>query len=825
MSRATALRTLALVCASFLTPVSQAADTSHAGVTLSGPGSVGVYSMSGGEIKIGLTPDEVKALEKTTAKEAVVLLTPILTRINAQIAQLADTRREDKIALGVAEAFLATIKGKKIPTSEWSVEFGEATRSYLRLGASIEATPVTSERIGALVSRADAMRRKGDFAEADAVLAEAAEMATKDAEQVQQRALTSARQAASLYASRANLAFARLERRQGAIFLERAFELRKNDVSIETVSWLVDAGRAWMTDGNSTAALHALSTAQDAATSRVAAKPDSLDWQRTLSVTYMDIGDIQRDALGDTEAALKNYQASLELAERLAAGDPGNARAQRDLLISYLHTAELQAWRGDYSSAITKLQAALAIADHQSASNPADVLWQRDKFATRASIANVQGMQGHIAAAFENYKTALTIAQGLSANDPANAQWQIYVARIHGSIGNIEALRSHSAEALKNFEASLAIREHLAGTDPGNTQWLDSVASDYERIGDLQAYLGEFSEASTSMNAGLAIRQRLAQVDARNARWQDDLSTCFEKLGAVQVAQGAFSMALAGLQASIVIRKRLADSDPHAARWQRSLSEAYDDIGDAQIAAGDFIGARKSFQEGLELRERLSASDSRNSIWQRDVAVSYGKLGDVDVARGDLAAALERYHASLSIRERLAAGSPKDIFWQIELARDYGRIGDLLNSKGDQSAALISLQSAAAIWKRLIASYPENAKNLQWQVYLSETFGSVGEAQFNGGDKTEAAKSYQASLELRNRVSELDPSNLLWQRAIATSCWKLANLGEVYVSVEKRRELLQQGLSILIRLSGPNSSQGSIAIRADDFQKALDGLR
>ncbi|HEV7443683.1 MAG TPA: hypothetical protein VGO18_13900, partial [Steroidobacteraceae bacterium] len=213
----------ALLSASFLASAVQAADVKPTPtVSVTGNGSVGVVSMSGGEIKVGLTPDEVRALEKATAKDAVALLTPILARINSQIAQLAGTAREDKIALGVAEAFLATIKGKRIPTSEWSVEFGEATRNYLRLGTNIEATPVTSEKIKDLVSRADAARKLGKFDEADATLAEAADLATQDAQRIQQQAVSSTRQAASLYVSRASLAFTRLERSQAATLLEKA---------------------------------------------------------------------------------------------------------------------------------------------------------------------------------------------------------------------------------------------------------------------------------------------------------------------------------------------------------------------------------------------------------------------------------------------------------------------------------------------------------------------------------------------------------------------------------------------------------------------------
>ena len=350
----------ALVAGCLLASAAHAADAKAPGVSVTGSGNVGIGSMSGGQINIGLRPDEVQALQKATAKEAVALLAPILTRINAQIAQHTGTAREDKIALGVAEAFLATIKGKKIATSDWSVEFGEAARNYLRLGASIEATPVTSDRIKVLVGRADMARKLGQFDQADTALSEAADLATQDAQRIQQQALASTRQAASLYASRANLAFTRLERSQGASLLEKAFELRKGDVSGETIWWLINAGDAWLTEGQSGAALRAYMTAKASAEAALAGEPRNTEWQRDLFVSYIKIGDVQA-AQGDSAAALKSFQAGLAIAERLAAGDPRNTEWQRDVATSCWKLASLGEVGGSVQARRVLLQHGLGI--------------------------------------------------------------------------------------------------------------------------------------------------------------------------------------------------------------------------------------------------------------------------------------------------------------------------------------------------------------------------------------------------------------------------------------------------------------------------------
>ena len=59
---------------------------------------------------------------------------------------------------------------------------------------------------------------------------------------------------------------------------------------------------------------------------------------------------------GDRPAALKSYRASMEIAERLAEADPGNALWQRDLIISFVRLNEVT---GDRTYAQQALDVAL----------------------------------------------------------------------------------------------------------------------------------------------------------------------------------------------------------------------------------------------------------------------------------------------------------------------------------------------------------------------------------------------------------------------------------------------------------------------------------
>ena len=70
-----------------------------------------------------------------------------------------------------------------------------------------------------------------------------------------------------------------------------------------------------------------------------------------------------RRAQGDLGRALQAYEARLAIAERLAAGDPGNAGWQRNLSISHEKIGDVRVDQGDLGGALQAYEAGLAIAE------------------------------------------------------------------------------------------------------------------------------------------------------------------------------------------------------------------------------------------------------------------------------------------------------------------------------------------------------------------------------------------------------------------------------------------------------------------------------
>ena len=109
--------------------------------------------------------------------------------------------------------------------------------------------------------------------------------------------------------------------------------------------------------GDTQGALAAARQAQQIFQALAAQQPNSVDFQRELSVSDFEVGDVLV-AQGDLAAALASYQARLAISERLARSDPGNAELQRDVALSQTRIGDVLVAQGNLSAALNPIRQA-----------------------------------------------------------------------------------------------------------------------------------------------------------------------------------------------------------------------------------------------------------------------------------------------------------------------------------------------------------------------------------------------------------------------------------------------------------------------------------
>jgi tetratricopeptide (TPR) repeat protein len=168
--------------------------------------------------------------------------------------------------------------------------------------------------------------------------------------------------------------------------IERFEEITRLDPGVHW-DW-VELGRLYVDAGRLDNALRAAQAAANSASN-----------DRDRSVALDSLGDVQ-SAQGDLSAALKSFQDSLAIRDRLARADPGNAAWQRDLSVSFNKIGDVQSAQGDLSAALKSFQDSLAIADRLARADPGNAAWQRDLIISNVKLSAVTGDKSYLEKAF-----------------------------------------------------------------------------------------------------------------------------------------------------------------------------------------------------------------------------------------------------------------------------------------------------------------------------------------------------------------------------------------------------------------------------------------
>ncbi|QMW21727.1 tetratricopeptide repeat protein [Sandaracinobacteroides saxicola] len=293
--------------------------------------------------------------------------------------------------------------------------------------------------------------------------------------------------------------------------------------------------------------------------------------EREQSIVANERGDIAV-AEGDLPAARAAYAASLAIAERLAARDPGNSARQRDLSISHNKLGDIAVAEGDLPAARAAYAASLAIAERLAARDPGNSEWQRDLSVSHDRLGNIARAEGNLPAARAAYVASLAIRDRLAARDPGNSEWQRDLSVSHNKLGDIARAEGDLPAARAAYAADLAIAERLAARDPGNSEWQRDLSVSHERLGDIARAEGDLPAARAAYAAGLAIRESLAARDPGNSKWQRDLSVSHERLGDIAVAEGDLPAAFACYRRSLPIAQALAEKWPTNPGFAKDLA-------------------------------------------------------------------------------------------------------------------------------------------------------------------------------------------------------------------------------------------------------------
>ena len=438
--------------------------------------------------------------------------------------------------------------------------------------------------------------------------------------------------------------------------------------------------------------------------------------QLELATAYERIGSIQGNSyysnLGDTEGALRSYQTSVALLERITTTAPNKRAVKRQLAASY------------------------------------------------AGLADLLYVKTELPEALKNYERAVGLLRGLVEEDRANEGLRNDLAILYSHLGDLKGIPGGSnlgdtQGALTAHREALRLRQELVSSNPTNHEWQFELASGLSSVGFLTNAVGDTNGASELLRRSIALLEGLAAAEPNNARYRMELLTEYMRFGSVLYDDGQYAEAADFARRTIKqLEATIADESKNSLTTY-NLAMALNFLGRNLTRLGDVKGALESHARALTINEKLLEADSTSTDMKRTVWLTYQRTAEAYFAGRDFPAALERYRRAVAMEEALLAAAPLNEQAHDDHSIGLGGLGLTLGELGDLRGGRDVLVRASVEAEDLVKQSPSNAR-LQSRLALRlEEQGQLSTQLAQRSKSGEAASNWRASRDPLARSLEI----------------------------------------------------------------------
>ena len=303
----------------------------------------------------------------------------------------------------------------------------------------------------------------------------------------------------------------------------------------------------------------------------------------------------------------------------------------------------------------------------------------------------------------------------------------------------------------------------------------DATARMYRDLGDTPAALAEFKKAA-----------EIYQTILDKADEGPDKEVVKKNLMIVLISQGQTSLRTGSPADARIYYEQAAQlagrlENKMAADYRRILVDLYISLGitttdkQPRKAHENYLSAMRVAQDLADQETKAAGhpSDPTHLTLQRVFTL----VGGVEGRLRNTTTREQYYGKALTIAEERYKAQPGDNDRKHWLAFAHERIGDMLLRTNKATDAAVEFTTAAQLFKKVADSDP---KNVDAQADLSRTLYSQGLAAERIGDKTGAARYFEASLEIRTRRVSLNSETYVQKDLMVT----LAHTGNTQEAVQ-----------------------------------------
>jgi non-specific serine/threonine protein kinase/serine/threonine-protein kinase len=364
-----------------------------------------------------------------------------------------------------------------------------------------------------------------------------------------------------------------------------------------------------------------------------AGEDHELLWE--LSTAYLKLGDVQGrpgfSRTGDTSAALRSYEQSLELRRRLVGLEPNNPEYQLGLAVTLSRFGPIFQVLGKPGAAAERMREGMAITDKLLLRTP-DLVTFITASRNPAFLGDALTELGNYDEALAMYQKSLSIAEQMKRQSFPEKEVRLRFVVSEERLGLIFGIKGDWQRALGNLLEMLANTEGLCVLEPASLDYARGKATALDHVGDAFRGLKNYSNALENGKQALRMYEEILEKDPQNARTKKDVGDCSHHVAESLLASGDSLGALTLLQRTVSIRRELIALDASNVEYPDDLAESLMLSGESLIAGGNSTKAIESFQEARSIREPIISAHRERIDYRRGLARLYTDLGDAHVA-------------------------------------------------------------------------------------------------------------------------------------------------------------------------------------------------
>jgi tetratricopeptide (TPR) repeat protein len=389
------------------------------------------------------------------------------------------------------------------------------------------------------------------------------------------------------------------------------------------------------------------------------------DLTQELAAAYEKVGDILGGSntgnVGNSAESVSSFQQASVLRNSLRNSRPHDL-ANRLALVQVLDKLDaVQARTGDLDAALRNSQLAVSLAEALvQEAKPGDHPVVLGLASAYLDLALIEIRHAKVDQADLHAKRALALLEPLAVAAPGERDVQTALAHAYWSVGSLSERTVHYEQAVQYFDKSLPLYEKLVADDPADSDARRRLMITLSGLGWAQIVTAPLQPSV--IESGLAKMRRAHEIaaqavkaDPANTEAVSDLVATSTRFGAGLSRSGKNEEAKQVLEGSVRAAFDLVARDPESKENRLNLGQTHVWLATNLASSKDFAGATRHRQIAASIFEKLAA-ESPGDMKVLDSQVSnWEKIGNLLDEQHDREGARHYYAMGIRIAEPLAA--------------------------------------------------------------------------------------------------------------------------------------------------------------------------